>query len=445
MDRASYDRDPHSRAWILALGFGTTVAMWAVAYVCRLPVVKAPSWLLLMLLLACFVAGGVVAGRLTGAGWRAGLLVGGFAALLDMLILGSLISGPHPNQVVASALWWIPGTVLIGSGAAALGALVVGRGATPSEPPPDWTGLFAGVAAAATFLLVVAGGLVTGHDAGLAVVDWPNSFGYSMFLYPLSRMTGAIYYEHAHRLFGSLVGLTTVVLAIHLWRVEPRAWVRRLAGFAVVLVVGQGVLGGLRVTGRLTLSTARDAMAPSLTLAVVHGVVGQIFFATMVALAVVATRAFRRAPEPEVHPGAGTDRAIQSVLIGALGIQLVLGSLQRHEGSTLLVHIGMAVIVTCLAVVAGARAWGVYPELPVVRGLGRALMLLVGLQVMLGITALVVSGPGAVAPDPTTLQATLTTAHQAGGALLLGTSVGLTLWTRRLTQPEPRPVYVREG
>ena len=75
--------------------------------------------------------------------------------------------------------------------------------------------------------------MVTSKNVGLAVPDWPTTFGYNMFLYPLSRMTGAVYYEHAHRLFGSLVGLTTLVLAAHLLRVERRAWVKRLAVVAL--------------------------------------------------------------------------------------------------------------------------------------------------------------------------------------------------------------------
>jgi cytochrome c oxidase assembly protein subunit 15 len=64
-----------------------------------------------------------------------------------------------------------------------------------------WTSAFAWVTATATFFLLAIGGIVTAQEAGLAVVDWPNSFGYNMFLYPLSRMTGGIYFEHAHRLF----------------------------------------------------------------------------------------------------------------------------------------------------------------------------------------------------------------------------------------------------
>ena len=95
---------------------------------------------------------------------------------------------------------------------------------------------------------------MTSAEAGLAVADWPTSFGYNMFLYPFSRMTGGIYYEHAHRLLGALVGLTTLVLALFLQRVETRRWVRRLGWAALLMVVVQGVLGGLRVAQFIALA-----------------------------------------------------------------------------------------------------------------------------------------------------------------------------------------------
>ena len=120
-----------------------------------------------------------------------------------------------------------------------------------------------------------------------------------MFLYPISRMTGGIYYEHAHRLFGALVGLATLAVAGRLWRVEPRSWVRALAAAAVVVVAVQGLLGGLRVTGRLTLSTAVEDMAPSIGLAILHGVLGQVFLALMVVVAAATSRRWKSAPAPE--------------------------------------------------------------------------------------------------------------------------------------------------
>ncbi len=298
-------RDPGA---VLALGFGTTVAMWAAGYLLRLPWIQAPSALVALAMLGLLAGGGFLAGRFAG-GWRTGALAGLLTMALNVLILGSLLtSSDAPNRLRPGAAIWLPGALLAGAAIGALAALAGSSGRGPGRVPPNWIGIFAGVAAAATLGLVTIGGLVTSNDAGLAVVDWPNSFGYNMFLYPLSRMTGGIYYEHAHRLFGSLVGLTTLVLAIVLGRTDDRKWVRRLALLAFALVVAQGVLGGLRVTGRFTLSADPARTAPSLVLAVVHGVTGQLFFALMVALAVVTTRRFREDCAGRDRPRGG-DRA----------------------------------------------------------------------------------------------------------------------------------------
>ena len=81
---------------------------------------------------------------------------------------------------------------------------------------------------AATLLLIAAGGMVTSTGSGLAVPDWPTTYGYSMFTFPLDKMVGGIFYEHGHRLIATTVGLLTIGLVIWLWRVEPRRWVRRL-------------------------------------------------------------------------------------------------------------------------------------------------------------------------------------------------------------------------
>src|SRR3979411_2525364 len=94
-----------------------------------------------------------------------------------------------------------------------------------------------------TFVLLCNGGLVTSHGAGMAVPDWPNSFGYNMFLFPLSRWVGGVLFEHTHRLIASLVGLLTIGLCVLTLVVEKRRWVKWLAGFAVLAVVLQGILG----------------------------------------------------------------------------------------------------------------------------------------------------------------------------------------------------------
>jgi cytochrome c oxidase assembly protein subunit 15 len=299
-------------------------------------------------------------------------------------------------------------------------------------PDTDWTAMLTKVAVVAVSLKVKAGGLVTSKEAGLAVVDWPNTFGSNMFLYPISRMTGGIYYEHAHRLFGALVGLTTIAVAVRLWRVEARPWVRALAAAAVVAVVVQGLLGGLRVTGRLTLSTSPEDMAPSIGLAIVHGVLGQLFLALMVVLAAATSRRWRTAPERQPEARAASDRTLQAVLVAALLVQLMLGAIQRHLAQGLVVHISLAAVVTILVIAAGARAWGLFHGVWPIQRLGQLLMSLVGVQVALGIAALAVTQGRAIVGHPTTLEVTIATAHQAAGAGLLALAVLLAAWTRRL-------------
>src|ERR1700737_4682073 len=89
-----------------------------------------------------------------------------------------------------------------------------------------WFGL---VSAVGVLVLISSGGLVTSHEAGMAVPDWPNSFGYNMFLFPISRWVGGIFFEHTHRLIASLVGLLTLVLCGMTLVIENRLWVKWLA------------------------------------------------------------------------------------------------------------------------------------------------------------------------------------------------------------------------
>jgi cytochrome c oxidase assembly protein subunit 15 len=233
-----------------------------------------------------------------------------------------------------------------------------------------------------------------------------------------------------------LVGLTTIGLAIRLWRCDERGWIRRLATAAVGLVVIQGVLGGLRVTGGFTLSTTEADMAPSIALAVTHGVLGQVFLSVLVALAVVTTTAWIEAPAAESRASVAGDRTLQACLVVALLVQLVLGAVQRHMAQGLIVHISLAAVVVMIAVVTGARAWGLYHGVQPVQRLGQLLMAGVAVQVTLGIAALAVTQGRAVVGAPSTLEVTIATAHQATGALLLALSVALLLWTRRLFEPE---------
>ena len=414
------------RRWldVVTVGFGTTVAMWGAGYVGRLPAIPFPGPVLFGLLLACLVGGGFVLGRRTGLGWRHGALAGLVCGTLNLLVLGSFLGGTGAGKAAPSALVWLPGSMGAAAALVAIGAAAGSRrgGARVWPFGPD---AFARVAVAAAAFLLAVGGVVTSAEAGLAVVDWPNSFGYNMFLYPFSRMTGGIYYEHAHRLFGALVGLTTVALALVLERTEPRTGVRAAGWLAVAMVVVQGVLGGLRVTGGFTLSMEPADMRPSLMLAMLHGVLGQVFFATLVVLAVLTSGTWRELGPPRI--GARADRWQCGILVVLLLGQLVLGAAQRHgvHPNLLMAHIGLGIAaVVPLAIHVGFRAWGTNDGVRVLQRAGLALAAGVGVQLVLGLASYAVtSGPWGT-PG---IQVVVTTAHQWLGAVLLGLAV--TVWT----------------
>ena len=123
--------------------------------------------------------------------------------------------------------------------------------------------------------------MVTSKNVGLAVPDWPTTFGYNMFLFPISKWVGGILFEHTHRLMGSLVGFLTIILAVWLWLREDRRWVRSLGVIAIVGVILQGILGGLRVT------MMKDQIG------IFHACVAQAFLGLLVFIALVTTKFWR--------------------------------------------------------------------------------------------------------------------------------------------------------
>ncbi len=435
------------QADLLAVGFGTTVAMWAAAYVGRLPLVSLSPVVLFVLFVAIMIAGGAAISRTTLRGVRGGAAVGLIAGLLNLLIIGSLLGGKDgrkllPGDLATLAPVWIAGTLIAFALLGAAGAALFGR--NPSRATLSdaiWRHRFTTAACGATLVVLVAGGVVTGFEAGLAVPDWPNSYGYNMFLFPLAKMTGGIYYEHAHRLAGSLVGLTMLVLAVYIQRREPRVWVRVFAWILFVTVCGQGLLGALRVTGHLTLSDDPSVMAPNLTLAVIHGVLAQAFFAGLVCLRGVLSpewsSADAAASRNQQRPAAATDRVLQIAAIGMLVIQLILGAILRHFQEGMIIHISMAVIVTAVVAAVGIRAWGLYEDVPSLATLGGGLLILLGVQLALGAAALLAVLYEAPAGEPHPIQVLLTTAHQSTGALLLAAAALLLVLHMRLIRVMP--------
>ncbi len=290
-----------------------------------------------------------------------------------------------------------------------------------------WLHRYCRLLAAATLLLVAAGGMVTSTNSGLSVPDWPTTYGRQMFAYPLSQMQGGIFYEHGHRLIASTVGMLTIGLVFFLWRVETRAWVRRLGWLALGAVIAQGVLGGLTVLLMLP-----DAISIS------HAGLAQLFFALTVTIALVTSRTWRTPPAPPVDdPGLRRWAPLLTVLVYG---QILLGATMRHTGAGLAIpdfplsyghlvppmwsqpiaihfaHRVGALIVASVAlgiVVTVFRRHGGRAELRNPAGL---LTVLIATQITLG-AYVVLSGR----------QPILNTLHVATGALVFVTSLVLTL------------------
>lgn len=439
---------------ILATGFAITVAMWATAYVAMAQPGQLIGELLFAITLMWLLVGGVSAGRHAGAGLADGILIGVVSATVNMMLVGSLLDGDTPRETFADAVRWGAGTYVVSIVLTTVGVAIgaAWRRRTAAGPIDDGTGLrwyhgFVCVAACAVFLLLVTGGLVTGFEAGLAVPDWPNSFGHNMLLYPVSEMVGGVFYEHAHRLSGMLVGLTTITLAATLFMFDSRRSIRVIGLAALFMVCVQGVLGGLRVTGHLTLSDDPRIVSPNTALAVVHGVFGQVVFATIVAIAAMTAPLWRSSTPPTPKPTGRADRGAAIGLVAMLVLQLVLGALYRHlngvpgvapstQHMILSGHLLLAGLVTLKIIFVGGRAWGRYAEMPVIPQLGVMLMLLVALQLTLGAVALVMVLMYKDADPIPMTEVVVTTGHQSCGALLLATSVLLMVWSRRLIAPQ---------
>ncbi len=184
---------------------------------------------------------------------------------------------------------------------------------------------FAVLTAFTTFLLIGLGGLVTSHEAGMSVPDWPTSYGYNMFALPIKFWTGGAFFEHTHRLLASGVGALTTVLAVWLWLQDPRKWLHWLGVAAFVLVVVQGILGGLRVSWHLDY------------LGVPHGAIAQTFLILLSGIALVTSRWWiNSAREKQITVPRGLRSHVLWLTI-LIFIQLLIAATMRHQ------HAGLAI------------------------------------------------------------------------------------------------------
>ena len=346
-----------------------------------------------------------------------------------------------------------------------------------------------------TFVLICMGGIVTGTDSGLAVPDWPTTFGYNMFLYPLSktvsgfllsidpslqsdlengnlsenlrnalevneisisenvvisteedggkwRLTDSgneriytliasggrldvyvhgVLYEHTHRLIGSIVGILTIFLLVAIWAKDDRDWIKMLGVIALIAVIVQGVMGGLRVTHL------------SRTLAIVHACFAQVFFGLTASLVLFTSRDWAQTWPRIEGTGASRLKRLCGITFVLIYIQFIFGAILRHTGTRLDAHLLFAALVTIHVFLLSGRVLRDY--LGYFR-LVRPVLVLSGLlavQLVLGGAAYVAEFTAVGKVVSSSVGVIITTGHVAIGALMLIMSVVVTVSVYRLT------------
>lgn len=278
---------------------------------------------------------------------------------------------------------------------------------------------FAVAVAAATLFLVVAGALVTSNDAGLSVPDWPLSYGRLM-----PEMTGGIFYEHGHRLVATTVGFLTIILAVWLWRADPRGWMRKLGWTALAAVCVQGALGGMTVIFLLPKPVS-----------ITHACLAQLFFSTVCAIALFTSESWRRGGAMADDRGSPSLRALAIAAPASVFVQLALGAAARHKLLGVLLHISWAAVATALVVWFVARLLMRHSAHHQLRKPALALLGIVLAQVFLGIAAYMSRLATIDAPQPMPVMVGFTVAHVAVGALTLAVSILASIQTFRYVRP----------
>lgn len=484
---------PHQHidpAWRIGMvvGFAATVVMWLIAFFLHLQGLTADPAVTGVALLATQFGGSALAGRFTApdrSHWKLGLCTGLTIGVLNLLILGSVLTEPARTNadeaLRPNAGLMVAGYLILSLAIGLIGSTLGSRLLNP-KPEQDnhahdcWVSRFAWVAALAIVPVLFTGGLTTSNQAGLAVPDWPNTYATNMFLYPVSSMTGGKLYEHTHRLFGSLAGVTVFGLFLFscsAWLGARKASSPRQPFYAKatlfslcagLAVLTQGIIGGYRVIladgsedldqltqtvetidpEQITRSfSLTNDNTTSLALAVVHGITGQLTFALLCVFASILSLRWIRA-DTEHRNSDFPLRLASGGLAATLLLQLSLGSVTRHFQHThaLFAHMGFSVIVTGLAIFAAARGITRHSGTRPIGSLAKGVLAVVLTQFLLGWVALMVVVPHydeALGTTPTTAErpassVLVATLHQMTGATLLALSILLALWTFRLTR-----------
>jgi cytochrome c oxidase assembly protein subunit 15 len=290
-----------------------------------------------------------------------------------------------------------------------------------------WLHRYALLTAAATFCLIIAGALVTSHEAGLAVPDWPLSYGQLM-----PPMVGGIFWEHGHRMVATFVGILTIGLAVWLWRSEPRRWVRRLGWAALGAVVLQGLLGGLTVLFLLPRPVS-----------IAHASLAQIFFCLTVSMALFTSSAWLHEQPRRRENSEPSLRRLSAATTIAVFLQLILGAAYRHDAAGIVPHLVGAALVTFGVIWVWRRIRREHADDSALRFPATVLAGLLLFQLLLGGAAYWIRLATAEAPQPQLLMVVLTVAHVATGALVLASSLVVSLQAhRRLAPSEATPAIV---
>jgi len=275
--------------------------------------------------------------------------------------------------------------------------------------------VFAVFTACATFILIIAGALVTSNDAGLSVPDWPTTFG---SIYKMPHMVGGVEWEHGHRMVAEFVGLLTIILAIWTWRTEGRRWMRILGVAALGTVIAQGILGGMTVLFYLPPAVSST-----------HAALAQTFFCITVVIALfTGRRRIEEQPRVEFDTRRPSLVTLTWLSIFVLYVQLILGAMFRHRGLGWWPHVVHAAVVTVVLSWTAIRALSQYSRIEAVRKPAITMLSLMIAQLCLGFTAFLTRvswGHNAVQPELPMV--TSTVAHVAVGALLLATAVVLAI------------------
>ncbi len=321
-----------------------------------------------------------------------------------------------------------------------------GKQAVPRTRETRWRYRFSILTVLVGVALIGWGGFVTSINAGLAVPDWPASFGsfdpFTTGFHDPGDPAAAwwdrvpILAEHGHRLWGALIGLLTMTLAAWTWGADPRTWMRRLGLAALALVIAQGVLGGLRV------------VLVSVDLAVVHACVAQIFFSLLVAMTLFTSRGWMQgAPPASRSEKASLLRWMAGLTAAALYGQIILGALLRHPGTGIDpmlagVHIAGAFVATGLIAATYAVVRRHFGGRRMLRRAAGAMAGLLAAQVALGFTAYFVLLDEAGMLQPSNFQVIVNTSHLIIGTLLMASAAILALLAWRLPTAARAPAPV---